>query len=513
MKSTVIICLALFCLTVPAFAQKGPLFSSLPKIEQYRLEELVSPPDPASRYGCYSTPNYYLCNEGYEYQGNLDQDPNTRCYPSMRGKKGPDFGYWKLDRNHPEWQDVMLANWAELGLNNTHLNIYPEDNSLRISDSYKRSLLDYVRLSQKHGLKVGVRLDALGGTKAWEMNPANPANKIEDYKIWVTEIASILKGKTAYYILGDELYLYKDTAAMPPESWTPDQYLEYFKKISTTIKKVDPQAKVSMFGAESGKWDNVLYLLEKDYAKYGDAVAINYYNYQDIPKFFDDARKLAPGLLFLSNGVGYVSNGTIKLRYPEGDGYHAYPTEEQHASTIAKNMFAWWDLGAATAPYYITLRNWIIDGKTYPRWFGFFGFEDYVIDKYGNMTVKRYPGWYAFQTVAHTFYNRDQFRQPEFRVTSSTSLSMFCAYCHTVSGGQELLIMIWNDKGPVKTAINIGSAAFKYPVAVSLFNYHKWSDIEHDVSDTGSVINATVGPEPQIIRLFSVATATPPANK
>jgi hypothetical protein len=259
-----------------------------------------------------------------------------------------------------------------------------------------------------------------------------------------------------------------------------------------------------MFGAESGKWNNVLYLLEKGYAQYGDAVAINYYNYQDIPKFFDEARKLAPGLLFLSNGVGYVSNGTVTLRYPEGDGYQPQNTEEQHACTIAKNMFAWWDLGASTAPYYITLRNWIIDGKVYPRWFGFFGFEDYIIDAHGNMTVKRYPAWYAFQTITHTFYNREQFKTPEFSVNSSAKLTMFRAYCRNLQGGRELVMMLWNDGEQVKTSITIGSPKFKYPVSLSLFNYNKWSDVPYTVTKEGSVIEINASPQPQIIRLFSV---------
>jgi hypothetical protein len=494
-------------------AQTGPNFSSLPMSKQYQMRDMVATPDTFHRYGCYSTPNYYLCNEGYEYKGDLDEDPNTRCYTSVKGKKGPNYGYWKLDRNHPEWQEAMLKNWAELGLNNTHLNIYPEDNSLSLSSSYKKSIQDYVALSEKYGLKVGVRLDALGDYEAWEMNPTNPANRIADYKLWVTDIATILKGKTAYYILGDELTLYKDQSTMLPQSWTPDTYLEYFKQISTTIKKTDPQAKVSMFGAESGKWSNVLYLLEKGYAKYGDAVAINYYNYQDITKFFDDARKLAPDLLFLSNGVGYTSNGTVTPRYPEGDYYSAYPTEEQHAYAVAKNMFAWWDLGAATAPYYITLRNWVINDKVYPRWFGFFGIEDFIIDKYDNLTVKKYPSWYAFQTIANTFYNRDQFCKPTFKVTSSSDVSMFRAYCHKVNNSEELLIMVWNDKEPVKTTITIGSADFKFPVAVSIFNYNKWSNVDYNISDTGTVIDTIAEPKPQIIRLFSVATDNPIVKK
>jgi hypothetical protein len=503
---------AILFLTNISTALTGPVFSSLPMSKQYQMRDTVTAPDMSHRYGCYSTPNYYLCNENYEYQGNLDQDPNTRCYPTMKGKKGPDFGYWKLDRNHPEWQETMLKNWAELGLNNTHLNIYPEKDSLVLSPSYRKSLEDYVRLSEKVGLKIGVRLDAIGGYEAWEMNPSNPNNCINDYLKWVKDIVGILKGKTVYYILGDELTLYKSEPNLSPKLWTPDKYLTYFKQVSTTIKSVDPTAKVSMFAAESGKWSNVLYLLEKGYANYGDAVAINYYNYQDIPKFFDDARKLVPELRFLSSGVGYTSNGMVKPRYPEGDYYHAYPTEEQHAYAVAKNMFAWWDLGADTAPYYISLRNWVINGNVFPRWYGFFGFEDFVIDEYGNFSVKRYPGWYAFQTVAHTFYNRDQFQKPACKVTSSADVSMFRTYCHKINGVEELLIMLWNDSDSVKTTITVESIDFKFPVSISLFNYHKWSDVDYAISDTGSVMNINAGPEPQIIRLFSMPADTATMN-
>jgi hypothetical protein len=353
-------------------------------------------------------------------------------------------------------------------------------------------------------LKVGVRLDPPGGYVAWDVNPDNPENHLKEYLQWTKTLAGLLKGKTAYWVLGDELTLYdKSDKDIPEKAWTTQGYLEYFKLVSTAIKGVDPGAKVSMFGAESGKWYVVLNLLKHGYAQYGDAVAINYYNYMDVPRFFDDARKLAPNLMFLSNGVGYCSNGLVAQRYPEGDGYSKLPTEEAHADAIAKNMFAWWDLGASTAPYYISLRNWVLDGKVYPRWFGFFGFEDYVIEN-DKLSVKRYPGWYAMSTITHTFYNRDQFITPGFAVKSSEKLTMQRAYEHKLPGGSELLLMLWNDGGDVKTTIDLGSTAYRFAVRVDNCNYEKWSDVAYRVEDGHTLMDVEVGSQPVILRLMKV---------
>jgi hypothetical protein len=492
-----IIAIAGFCITSggAARAEQGPAFSSLPQAEQEALRQQFAPPPLKERYGPYSTPMYYLMYEGYEYDGSLDKGPDGRTY--VKDKPGPDYGYWKLDQNRPDWQEAMVKDWAELGLNNTHLNIYPVDGKLEITDAYRKAIEDFVRLSQQYGLKVGVRLDPPGGYVAWEVNPDNPDSVIDAYLKWVEQVATILKGNTAYYVLGDELTLHKPTADLPKEKWTPEKYLGYFKRVSQTIKNADPSAKVSMFAASSGEWFNVLYLLEHGYADYGDGVAINYYNYQDVPKFFADARKLAPKLEFYSSGVGYCSNGLAQPRYPEGDPYSPVNSEEAHGNLIAKNMFAWWDLGASTAPYYISLRNWVKDGKVYPRWFGFFGFEDFVIDN-DQLTVKRYPGWNAFQTITHTFYNREDFKKPDFDVKSSAPLTMFRAYQH----GGELLLMLWNDKGTVSTTVDIASGEYRYPVRIDNFDFNQWSDVPYELTDGGAKMQLEVTAEPTIIRLM-----------
>ena len=474
-------------------------FSALAPAAQDHIRQLVEPP--SGRYGCYSTPMYYLMHAGYEYRGDEDKQPDQRCYPSMKGKTGPDFGHWKLDRNRPDWQEAMVRNWAELGLNSTHLNVIPVDGNLTLSTDYVQALRDYVRLSQKYGLKIGVRLDAIDETVLWSVHPANPENRRTEYLAWAKQVAGILKGQTVYYLLGDELTLHPSGTTLPARGWTPLQYLDYFKQVSAAIKAVDPAAKVSMFGASSGEWFNVLSLLENGYAGVGDGVAVNHYDYTAIPRFIADRDRLAPGKLFLTSGVGYVSLGTVQPRYPQGDAYGPQPTEEAHAAAIARTMFSWWDVGADTAPYYLSLRNWVMDGKTYPRWFGFFGFEDFVVE-HDQLTVKRHAGWYAYQTIAHVFYNRGEFKPPAFEVAVDQKLTQMRMYEHQLSSGSELVMMLWNDT-PVKARVRIRSTRYRCPVRVSLSDFHRWSDVDQEIDTNGTTLKLKVGPEPVIIRLVT----------
>ncbi len=255
-----------------------------------------------------------------------------------------------------------------------------------------------------------------------------------------------------------------------------------------------------MFAPSSGQWFNVIYLLKAGYADYGDAVGINHYNYNTFVDFYNEAQELAPGLAFLSNGVGYISSPT-EQRYPEGDPYSKYPTEQAHAASVARTMFACWDLRLDTAPYYISLRNWVKDGQIYPRWFGFFGFEDYVIEE-DELTVKRYPGWYAFQTVAHTFYNRDAFREPGFHVEASPPVEQLRAYEHAVEGGDKLLLMAWNTPGKTQTTVHIDSDRYAYATQVDLFDMNAWQDVPYRVTDGGIEIDLEVDGTPRILRLI-----------
>jgi|GEM_PF-2488893 len=477
-------------------------FSDLPQGEQEKIRNACKPPALASRYGPYSTPMYYLMAKGYEYKGDEDVGPTDRCYPKMNGTIGPNWGNWKLDRNRPDFQEAMLRDWAELGLNNTHLNLFPINQNLTLDPDYATAITDFSALSSRYGIKVGVRLDSLDETKLWTMHPANPDNQRQAYIGWVKQVVTLLKGQTAYYVLGDELTLKKQASDLPKDAWTASLYLDYFKEVSAAIKSIDPDAKVCMFGASSGEWFNTLWLLEHGYAQVGDGVAINHYDYNSVPKFIADRDRLAPGKLFLTNGVGYVSAATVTDRYPLGDSYSATPTEQAHAAAVAKTMFMWWDVGADTAPYYISLRNWVVDGKVYPRWFGFFGFQDFVI-KNDRMTVKRYLAWYSYQTITHTFYNRRDFKSAEALVSSTGKISKLRAFEHPVDGGTELLLMVWNDEAnSVNTTLTIKGTAYRYPVRVSLEDMNRWESLASKIEGGTTSIQLAVDATPQVIRLF-----------
>ena len=167
-------------------------------------------------------------------------------------------------------------------------------------------------------------------------------------------------------------------------------------------------------------------------------------------------------------------------------------------------MFAWWECGAAGAPYYITLRNWVLKGKTYPRWFGFFGFEDYVIDDQDSLTITRYPAWYALRTITHTFHDRPSFVKPEFAVVPLGAVDRAAAF---VRNDRELVVIMWqNDRRTVYTDVRIDSARYRHAVRVDLFEHTKWDDVAYTVSpDRGRVTvrGVRVGLGPVILRLFA----------
>jgi hypothetical protein len=492
----------LACIFVGRAMVYGPpgKLSELSAEMQEKIKAAVESPSLDRREGPYSTPMYYLMYKGYEYRGDDDRDPKSRCYPSLEGKTGPDYGHWTLDRNRPDWQEAMIRDWADLGLNNTHLEIHPINAKFSMDPDYAQAISDFSRLSNKYGMRVGVRLDAPDETVLWSMHPANPHNRRKEYVEWVRQVASLLKGRTEYYVLGDELTLYAPSKTKPVNAWTVAIYADYFKEIRAAIKTADPDAIVSMFASSSGQWSNVVDLLQHGYASFGDAVAINNYDYTAASKFFADRDRLAPNLKFLTNGVGYVSIGTIKNRYPEGDAYHHAASEEEQGAGIAKAMFAWWDLGADTAPYYVSLRNWVRDDVTYPNWYGFFGFEDYVID-HDQLTVKKYPGWHALQTITHIFYNRDKLHPLGGEVTCSKPVSMFRAFERPISVGSELIVMIWNDT-PADVTLDVIDKEFSYPTQVDLFDYHHWTDLPMGTGKDHAKLKVHAGPTPVILRMI-----------
>ena len=485
----------------------GPGFSQLTPQSQKRLRQMVAPPPLAERRNPYSTPMYYLTNKDYWYRGDLDHRERVYAKRAPKGEIGPDYGNWKLDRNRPEWQEAMVRDWAELGLTSTHLNVYPPSRGMALDADRRQALIDFQRISAKHGLKIGVRMDfpssrhPESGAPAWRVHPLNPDNELAAYLSWVREVATIFKGTARYYVIGDEYNFHEKTPEVG--GWNADVYVQVWTQVAKAIRAVDADVVLSMFGASSGNWPDVLQVLaHDDYRRLASAVAINYHSYKGVEKFVFDLDRLAPGMTLLSNGVGYCSSKDAEPRYPLYDSYTRY-TDRDQAAVVAKNMFVWWELDAGVAPYYITLRNWVLRGKVYPRWFGFFGFEDYVIDEQDRLTIKRYPAWHAFQTIAHTFHDRPSFTRPCFIVIPTEQVSRAAAY---VRNDRELVIILWQDfRRTVYTDVRIDSPRLKHAVQVNLLDHKKWSDVVYTVAPNGNVTlrDVKVGFEPVVLRLFA----------
>jgi hypothetical protein len=148
------------------------------------------------------------------------------------------------------------------------------------------------------------------------------------------------------------------------------------------------------------------------------------------------------------------------------------------------------------------------DGTVAPRWYGIFGLADWVVSKSDNLTIKRYPAWYAYQTVSHIFYSRALTLPAPFTVkTSPDAVDFLRVY---LRNDYELLIVLWNEDSllrPATREVSIELPTQKYilPVQVSLTNYRSVTDVRYRLEGGNRLIieNVTVGREPVILRLVA----------
>jgi hypothetical protein len=455
-----------------------PAFSSLSPQKQEAIRKSVAPPPLAQRRNPYSTPMYY----------------------PMWGESSPD-GTLRED-----WQEVLIKEWAELGMTKLHFYKYPDgvgtaSRSYKLSDA--RGIEMFVRLCQKYGVKIGLRVDLpyvlekSGDHPApdyWISHPKNPNNELQPWLGWLEELVTVLKGNLQYVVVGDEL----DWKVSDGEKqWNSALYMQVFIQAAEVIHKADPAVKVSMYGASSGRWNEIVTLLQDGYTKHGDAVAINHYDYETVRKFKADLVKYSPNkkLLLLSNGVGYVSSETTP-RNPPKDPYSRYNDADQ-AAVIARTMYTWWDVDADVAPYYICLRGYTYKGEYHPWWYGFFGFMDLNIGEDDKATVKRYPGWYAYRTVANVFHDRDAFTTPVFAVEGKAEYLK----AHERKD-REMLLIAW---GKGSTDVRIASPRYAHPVRVNLLNHNEWSDVEASQDKDGITLHdVPLGLGPTIVRLVAL---------
>ena len=491
---------------LPANTNAEPVpFSQLPIERQRQIEKHLTPPPVHQRDVPYSTPMYYLMHKGY--QDGIGSMSNE-------GK-----GTFSLKTNRPDWQEELMQDWVDLGLTSTlYLTTPSEWKNPHVFQAFQ----DYLRLSEKYGLKVGVRLagdDTIGGLEAsgWDLHPLNPDNKLEEYLVWVEQVADTLRGKVDYYIIGDELNIGRwelpegsdgqteHFSAQKDRQWTPEIYMKVFPRIAQTLKTSDPGVDVSMFGMGGLDWDYVAGLLDHGYADYADGVAVNFGTVKDsfeVYSFADKVRRAQPSFKVFSNGVGYVAARDTNY-YPTNYKGKSYSDRDQ-AVRVAKNMFYCFDVGFHSAPYYILVRQWVLaDGSVAPHWYGLFGFSDLCVDHYDHLTVKHYPAWYAIQTIANIFYSHSATQPAPFKLQLSQPVDFQRVY---VRNDYELLIVLWNDTTePRKMSLTLPTRKFTFPVQVDLFNYQKSMDIAYSFADNDSLVmtGVEVSDQPVIIRLVN----------
>ena len=483
----------------PAAGERAVGFSQLPAERRAAILKRVEAPPTAQRDAPYSTPMYYLLAKGFQ------DGPNNEL---------------KLDRNRPDWQEVLIKDWVDLGLTST---LYMTGPTEWDDPAQVQAILDYCKLSQKYGLKVGVRLAGDGkfqGIDAggWDIHPNNPKSRIKEYVEWTGRVAKTLKGQVEFYVLGDELNSRhweestSDGKSKPMEApedrrWTPQVYMQVFRPVAESIKAADPRARVSMFGMNGLDWKYVEGLLKEGYAEIGDAVAANpddhKYPFETIREFAAKVRKARADFKLYSNGVGYVASQT-KATYP--DNVKSWPRldDDAQANRVAQMMVSMFDVAWDCTPYYIIVRQWTLpDGRAAPHWYGFFGFTDLVIGKDDKLTVKRYPAWYALQSIAHVLHSRSKTTDAPFKLQLSEPVDHALCY---VRNDYECLVVLWNasQEKRSQTTVRIPTARFRYPARVSMQDYRRLDDVPARVDGDSVVLeNVDVGAMPCIIRLVA----------
>jgi len=496
---------------------EGVAFSQLPLAKQRLIMDRIAPPPIAQRDAPYSTTMVYLLAKGYQ-DGYGSQETGSA--------KTAQF---VLDRNRPDWQEVIIKDWAELGLTSTVFYTWPShwDDPETI-----QAIEDYVSQSEKYGLKVGFWLGAfvqLGGPgqKGGTLHPDHPQNQLGAYLEWVKIVAQFGKGRVDQYIIGDEL-----NSSGREKYWMPEKYMQVFVPISKAIKSVDAGAQVCMYAMGGLDWDYVQAILKLGYARHGDGVAANFRDYppEVLHDFVDKVKKIRPDFGLWSNGLHWVGCRDTTYYASDRSPVWVFADNEGQAVLMAQRMFKLFDANWDRAPYYISIRQWVLgDDTQVPHWYGFFGFADLIVDKYDNLTVKHYPGWYAYQTIAQIFYSQSKTHPAPFEMGLSEPVDFDRIY---VRDNYECLIVLWNKPAmkvtaqeylndqpsrppetvpdldrPGKvttTSITLPTQRYAYPVHIFLFNYQKLTDLPYRLADDKLVIpDVTVGTAPVIIRLVA----------
>lgn len=367
-----------------------------------------------------------------------------------------------------------------------------------LNEGARRALDNYIRISRELGMKPSLRL---GSFREWNglWHPADPSGSVEHYAAWVGQLAAQYKGQVDHYIIGDE----ENRAGPGGYDGSPKQYLEkMFVPLARAIRAADPDAKISTCGVSAApdtQW--LRELIQLGLPRYGDGVACNLWygvveDVWQIENFMRDIRAVWPEAKFYSSGVGYAINR----------GTH----DDTQAGIVAQTMFTLWDVGWDAAPYYLYGFSVTADTKQN------YGLIDITA---GEGQYVRTDAWKAYQTIAQTFYNRDELKSPGFdisvapaeRLTAEDGTDIFIAPPSPVvrayvRGDSELLIYVayrtFREPRDGLLRITVHSNQWSDPQCIDVLDYTKRHDVKHHQEDGAIVLDEVqAGLRPAIIVL------------
>lgn len=371
-----------------------------------------------------------------------------------------------------------------------------------IGEGYYRALDLYVHVSRELGLKPALRL---GSFREWDglWHPADPSGSVEHYAAWVETLAARYRGQIDHYIIGDE-----ENRAFAPTGFdgSAEAYLKrMFIPLAEAIRKGDPEAKISTCGVSSApdtKW--LLELIKLGLPKYGDGVGCNLWHgvVEDtwqVTQFMAAVRKVWPQARFYSSGVGYVINR----------GEH----DRHQAAIAAQTMFTLWDIGWDSAAYYLYRFSITADTK---QNYGLIDFDG------GEGKYLYTDAWKAYQTIAHTFYDRDRLKDCPFPITFSAAQALTAedgtkielappdpvVRAFVREDRQLLIYLAYGPRAPREGTLRIviHSDQWAQPQRIPLLDYMAREDVKHRVEDGKLILeDVCVGVEPAIITLRRLA--------
>ena len=391
--------------------------------------------------------------------------------------------WWKYDTMGGDY-------WKEMGYAPSHIG----------EDAWK--MLDaYVEWSHKFGLRPAMRMGTRRVFKGL-YHPEDKSGSPEKYGEWLEQLARRYRGKIDHYNMGDE-----ENKSFPEWGWvgTPENYIKEFIPLAEAIKRGDPDAMVgptSVSSAPATDWS--LKLVDLGLPKYADGMAAHF-SYQriesllEITDYMERVRKKWPEARFFANGMGYAD--------------HRHLEDMQQAGIVAQSMFTMWDIGWDSAPYYCYLFSQTADTN---QNFGLMRLK-------GEKQQAEYSAaWKAYQTIAHTFYDRHLMESPSFDITlrqgqqlkGEGGVSIQLAPPNPVlrsfirADGQLLIYLAYRQFRVPQTGIwdiTVDSADWGKPQQIPLSDYQERVDLPHHRESSKLVIEGVkAGLQPAVLTLRRV---------